>query len=122
MNKTIARRNRGPLVMTKSWHARQPRGQARNNSLQKWWNKYGDTDYGPFKRWGRQEKKQFLLPGPKAYDKWVHRNQKRLATDPNYLFSCGRHVIVPQDVCWSADRKLRMSLVKANAQGRRRRG
>lgn len=116
MNKTIARRNNWGRVS----HCRRNRKQARHEGLQRWWNKFGYSDGGEFKYWSRQEKKQFLLPGPKAYDKWNHRFAKLKLRDSSIHLVCGRHVLAPVDACWSADRKIKGSLVKANAQGRRR--
>ena|SRR5688572_18416646 len=125
MNKMIARRNIGHLTrMYDTDHRRHvgtARKQAHHEVLQRWWQRTNGRDVGLFKFWSRQEKKQFLLPGTDAYDKWRARFNKRQALDPQINVICGRHVIVPRDVCWSADRKLKMSLVKVNAQGRRRR-
>lgn len=117
MNKTIARRN---PYMHVTPHCRLNRKQARHEVLQKWWNKQNSRDGDLFKFWSRQQKKQFLMAGSNAYDKWVARWNKRKVIDPNLEVISGRHVLVPVDVCWSQDRKLRFSLVKANAQGRRR--
>lgn len=126
MNKKIARRNIGHLTRMYDVDHRRHVGAARKQvhleELQKWWNKTEGMDTHLWKFWGRQEKKQFLLADGDAYDKWRARFFKRETLDPAIGVICGRHVLVPRDVCWSADRKLRMSLVKANAQGRRRRG
>jgi hypothetical protein len=116
MNKMIARRN----GFVKAVHSRQNRKLVREMNLQRWWEKTNGRDVGLFKFWSRQEKKQFLLPGTDAYDKWRARFFTRQALDPQINVICGRHVIAPQDTCWSADRKLKISLVKRNAQGRRR--
>lgn len=126
MNKMIERRNLGSLTRMYDKDHRRHVGAARRYQhqlvLERWWKKSNGRDVGLWKFWARQEKKQFLLPGTNAYDKWVHRFEKRKALDPAIKLICGRHVLVPAGVCWSDDRKLRMSLVKANAQGRRRRG
>jgi hypothetical protein len=117
MNKTIDRRNPHMHVTP---HCRRNRKQARDETLQKWWNKVGSDDYRcAFKMWSREDKKAFLNPGD-AYTKWKRRYAKHEKTDPNMPLIVGRHVLVPADACLSGDRKLRLSLVKANAQGRRR--
>lgn len=117
MNKTIARRNH---LYKSSPHRRVNRRLAREESLQRWWNKVGENDcIDTFRFWSRKDKKSWLNPGD-AYTNWKRRYEKREKTDPNMSLIVGRHVLVPRDVCWSADRKLHMSLVKANAQGRRR--
>lgn len=116
MNKMIARRNNLGRVS----HSRQNRKLVREMNLQRWWEKTGGMDTHLFHWWNREDKKSFLSPGPTAYDKWNHRFAKLKLRDPSIHLVCGRHVIAPVDVCWSADRKLKISLVKNNAQGRRR--
>ena len=126
MNKMIERRNLGSLTRMYDKDHRRHVGAARKYQhqlvLERWWKKSNGRDVGLWKFWARQEKKQFLLPGTNAYDKWVARFRYKAIYDPQMLHIAGRHVLVPRDVCWSDDRKLRMSLVKENAQGRRRRG
>lgn len=126
MNKMIARRNIGHLTRMHDVDHRRHVGTARKRQhelvLERWWKKSNGRDVGLWKFWDRQEKKQFLLPGTDAYDKWHARFVTRQALDPAIKLICGRHVLAPADVCWSQDRKLRMSLVKVNAQGRRRHG
>ena len=119
MNKTIARRNN----LGHGSHARANRRLARAAALQKWWNKYGYTDGGEFKYWSREEKKAFLLP-KNSYDKWELRFERRgLHLDPTFQASCGRNLVARPGRCTHApERKLRVSLVKVNALGRRRHG
>ena len=117
MNKTINRRN---PYMHVTPHCRVNRRQARLDAMQKWWERSNERDAVLWWSWSRQEKKQFLLPGPTAYDKWNHRFAKLKLRDPSIDLVCGRHVLAPVDACWSVDRKFKFSLVKVNAQGRRR--
>ena len=124
MNKTIKRRNLGHLTrmydVDHRRHVGTARKQQRTEQLQRWWNKENPRDGDRFKWWSRQEKKQSLMSGTNAYDKWVARFWYKSIADPQMPMIAGRHVLTPVDVCWSQDRKLKMSLVKANAQGRRR--
>lgn len=126
MNKTIKRRNLFGLA-SRMYDAdpRRHVGFARKlqheRALNRWWQRTKGCDSQQLWGWSRAEKKAFLNPGD-AYTKWKRRYTKHEKTDPNMPLIVGRHVLVPADACLSDDRKLRMSLVKANAQGRRRRG
>ena len=122
MNKMIARRN----GLGRGLHGRRDRAVLRAEQaekLAKWWNKLEKTGIGTFKFWRREDKKAWLMPtalDSSAYGKWLFRHEKHAETDPNMPLIVGRHVQAPRDVCWSEDRRFHGSLVKVNAQGRRR--